>query len=89
MRRRNFYVFLFAIIIGLGFLFLQTGCVSKVSRSALDKSKGTPYRCSNCGYLTRSKTSLTFRRCPRCYAKKMVKISEEDMEKLLKKERQK
>jgi len=87
MKRRDFYKFLFGITVSAGTLSLLNGCISKISKAALDKSEGDPYRCSKCGYLTRSKVSLTFRRCPRCYAKKMVKISEEDMAKLLEKEK--
>ncbi|MEN8254331.1 MAG: hypothetical protein ABFR33_02570 [Verrucomicrobiota bacterium] len=71
------------VLLGLLGLSALVGCVSRISDDAWDKEKGEPYRCTKCGYLTRSKTDLTGTRCPRCHLKKMVKISEEEMAKLL------
>jgi DNA-directed RNA polymerase subunit RPC12/RpoP len=69
--------------VGLVGASLLGGCVSKISDVAVDKEMGEPYRCTKCGYLTRSKTDLSDTRCPRCHVKKMVKISEEEMAKYL------
>ncbi|MEA2068109.1 MAG: hypothetical protein U9P12_02805 [Verrucomicrobiota bacterium] len=79
MKKRAFNKALLAGGVGFTGASLLAGCVSRISEDARDKEKGEPYRCTKCGYLTRSKTDLTGTRCPRCHAKKMVKISEEEM----------
>lgn len=71
------------ILLGFVGLSVLSGCKSRISKSAYDQSLGEPYRCSKCGHLIRSKTDMTEKRCPRCYAKRLVKISEEEMTKLL------
>lgn len=84
MNKREFQK---ALVVGgaaLAGTALLGGCVSKISEDAMDPSKGDPYRCTKCGYLTRSKTDLSGTRCPRCHARKMVKISEEEMNNYLK-----
>jgi len=83
MNKREFNKTLLAGSVGLAGIALLGGCASKISAEATDKEKGEPYRCTKCGYLTRSKTDLSNTRCPRCHAKKMVKISEEEMAKYL------
>ena len=83
MNKREFNKTLLAGSVGLAGIALLGGCASKISAEATDKEKGEPYRCTKCGYLTRSKTDLSDTRCPRCHAKKMVKISEEEMAKYL------
>jgi len=83
MKRRDFYKLILGTTVGVAGVTLLGGCASKISREALDKKAGDPFRCSKCGYLTRSKVSLTLRRCPRCYTKNMVAISEEDMARFL------
>ncbi len=83
MNKRGFNKTLVAGSVGLAGMAVLGGCVSRIGEDARDKEKGEPYRCTKCGYLTRSKTDLTGMRCPRCHAKKMVKISEEEMEKYL------
>jgi len=77
------------ILLGLVGLSVLTGCKSRVGKSASDTSMGDPYKCSKCGYLTRSKADLTGKRCPRCYAKAMQKISENEMAAALKSETEK
>ena len=83
MNKREFQKTLVAGSVGLAGMAVLGGCVSRISEAASDKAMGEPYRCTKCGYLTRSKTDLADTRCPRCHAKKMVKISEEEMEKYL------
>ena len=83
MNKREFQKTLVAGSVGIAGMVLLGGCVSRISEDAWDKEKGEPYRCTKCGYLTRSKTDITDKRCPRCHAKKMVKISEEEMAKYL------
>ena len=75
MKRRE----LWNVVMGLTGLSLLAGCKSRISKSAYDKSLGDPYRCSKCGHLIRSKTDMATKRCPRCYARRIVKISEEEM----------
>ena len=69
-----------AAVAGASFL---AGCVAAVSDKALDETQGDPWRCEKCGYLTRSKEDLSDVRCPRCHMKRMVRISEEEMENYL------
>ncbi len=83
MNKREFNKIWVAGSVGLAGMAVLSGCVSRVSEAARDKEKGEPYRCTKCGYLTRSKTDLTDTRCPRCHVKKMVKISEEELAKYL------
>ena len=83
MNKREFNKIWVAGSVGLAGMAVLGGCVSRISEDAMDKEKGEPYRCTKCGYLTRSKTDLSDTRCPRCHAKKMVKISEEEMAKYL------
>ena len=83
MNKREFQKTLVAGSVGLAGMAVLGGCVSRISEDARDKEKGEPYRCAKCGYLTRSETDITDKRCPRCHVKKMVKISEEETEKLL------
>ena len=84
MNKRTFNKTLLTGILGIAGLSLFSACASKISPEASDQAKGDPYRCTKCGYLTRSKTDLTGTRCPHCFAKKMVRISEEEMAKYLK-----
>ena len=83
MNKREFQKTLVAGSVGLAGIAVLGGCVSRISEKAWDKEYGEPYRCTKCGYLTRSTTDITADRCPRCHAKKMVRISEEEMEKFL------
>ena len=83
MNKREFNKALLAGGAGFAGATLLAGCVSRISEEALDKEMGEPYRCTKCGYLTRSKTDITDTRCPRCHVKRMVKISEEEMAKYL------
>lgn len=67
------------MVLGLSGLSALVGCKSRIGKSAHDSALGDPWRCSKCGHLIRSKEDLSGTRCPRCYAKRMVKISEEEM----------
>lgn len=71
------------ILLGFVGLSALTGCKSRISKSAYDSSLGDPYKCEKCGHLIRSKEDLEGTRCPRCYAKAMKKISEEEASELL------
>lgn len=79
MKRKEFG----AILLGLVGATAFTGCKSRIGKSAYDVDLGDPYKCEKCGHLIRSKEDLEGTRCPRCYAKAMKKISEEEAEKLL------
>ena len=79
MNKREFQKIVVAGSVGLAGMAILSGCVARISEKASHQEMGEPYRCTKCGYLTRSKTDLSDTRCPRCHAKKMVKISEEDM----------
>ena len=68
-----------SIVLGLVGLSALTGCKSRISKSAYDTALGDPYKCSKCGHLIRSTDDLEGTRCPRCYAKALKKISEEEM----------
>lgn len=86
MNKRKFNKILVAGGAGGMFTSLLGGCVSRISAVASNKEAGEPYRCTKCGYLTRSKTDISHERCPRCHAKKMVRITEEEMAEYLKAE---
>lgn len=79
MKRNEFSAVVFGLL-GLGTL---SGCKSRIGKSAYDADLGDPYKCDKCGHLIRSKEDLEGTRCPRCYAKAMKRISEEEAEKLL------
>ncbi|MEN7973107.1 MAG: hypothetical protein ABFR47_04655, partial [Verrucomicrobiota bacterium] len=72
MKKREFHKTLVAGCVGIAGAVVLGGCVSRIGKDAMDKEKGDPYRCTKCGYLTRSETDLSTTRCPRCYARKMV-----------------
>lgn len=79
MTARNFLKLLMSGMVGVGSMSLLSGCISRISEQAKDKAQGEPYRCGKCGYLTRSETDISGDRCPRCRARKLAKISEEEM----------
>ena len=79
MKRKEFG----AILLGFTGLSVLAGCKSRIGKSAYDIDQGDPYKCDKCGHLIRSKEDLTDTRCPRCYAKALKKISEEEAEALL------
>lgn len=80
MNRRDFFRMLIAGGIGItGAVFLG-GCIApRISDTAWVKTAGSPYRCEKCGHLTRSETDITADRCPRCRARMMRKITEQQM----------
>jgi phage FluMu protein Com len=45
-----------------------------------NKENGPPWRCGRCGKLLRSHEDMTGKRCPRCFAKKLARISEEELQ---------
>ncbi len=49
-----------------------------------NKEDGAPWRCERCGKLLRSHEDMTDKRCPRCFAKKLKRITEEEMKTHLK-----
>lgn len=71
------------VLLGLAGLGALTGCRSRIGKSAYDAALGDPFLCGRCGHLIRSKENLEGTRCPRCYAKALKKISEEEAGKLL------
>ena len=84
MNRRSFLKWL-----GLGAVAgvagAVTGCMMKtINPSVKRKTDEQPWRCANCGHLLRSDEDMTDKRCPRCYAKEMYKISEAELKKYMK-----
>lgn len=79
MKRKEFG----AVLLGLVGLSALVGCKSRIAASAYDADLGDPYVCEKCGHLIRSKEDLEGARCPRCYAKALTKISEEEAAKIL------
>lgn len=86
MNRRDFLKLTLGGAVTGGILTFLNGCVARVSEAVHDKAKGTPWRCSNCGYLTRSTEDLANTRCPRCMEKDMKRITEEELNNYLKQE---
>lgn len=79
MRRRDFLkLALGGIFIGgtVGFL---SGCSAKINKNVYEDNQGAPWHCTACGYLTRSTADLSDSRCPRCYQKSLIKITEEEL----------
>jgi DNA-directed RNA polymerase subunit RPC12/RpoP len=83
MDRRGFLKVTLAGTLGVAGLVLVDGCMPRVSEKVYDRSIGQPWRCGNCGYLTRSEKDLTDERCPRCGRKRLGRISEEELQKYL------
>jgi DNA-directed RNA polymerase subunit RPC12/RpoP len=72
-------------VLGSSVLVFIEGCRAPlVSRKVFDQGNGQPWRCGNCGHLTRSDVDLTGTRCPRCFEKRLVRISEEQLQEYLK-----
>ena len=85
MNRREFVRQMALGVVGLVGVLAAGGCaVARVSKAARDKSKGQPWKCTHCGYLTRSTEDLSNTRCPRCKRKKMIRITEEQLTEELK-----
>jgi DNA-directed RNA polymerase subunit RPC12/RpoP len=85
MDRRAFIKVLGAGAAGVVLLVMGTGCPAPlVSSRAWDGAKGSPWRCLNCGHLTRSDEDLTNIRCPHCGTRMLTRITEEEMEQRLK-----
>lgn len=80
MKRREFLLRSGAALAALPALSLFTGCVApRISPRVHDASLGQPWRCSNCGHLTRDHDDISGHRCPRCYKREMERISEEEL----------
>ena len=85
MDRRAFIKMLGAGVAGVALLLSGGGCAAPlVSSKAWDKANGSPWRCQNCGHLTRSDEDLTNTRCPHCTQRMLTRITEEEMEQRLK-----
>lgn len=52
-----------------------TSCASDLN----NQNAGTPWRCEKCGKLLRSHEDMSDRRCPRCYSKRLVRITEDEL----------
>ncbi len=76
--------FLKAVLGIAGLVFIEGCRAPLVSKKVFDQSNGPPWRCENCGHLTRSVVDLTGTRCPRCGQKRLVRISEEQLQEYLK-----
>ena len=83
MDRRSFVKGLGLSAVGVAGLL--SGCAVKtINPSVTKKEKEQPWRCGKCGLLLRSDEDMAGRRCPRCYAKKLAKITEAELEKYVK-----
>ncbi|MFC1652910.1 twin-arginine translocation signal domain-containing protein [Planctomycetota bacterium] len=80
MKRRNFLKTLASAAAGLVTSLGMAGCMARVSEAAKDPEKGDPWRCQQCGYLTRTNEDISTHRCPRCTMKKLRRITEEEFQ---------
>lgn len=87
MDRRDFLKWTLGGVVAGGILTFLNGCVARISETVYDKDQGTPWRCSNCGYLTRSTKDLSDTRCPRCMEKDLKRITEEELQKYIAEEK--
>ncbi len=86
MRRSSFLKVLMGITAGA---FAAAGCVMRtIGVSITEKPKEQPWRCAKCGHLLRSNEDMSAERCPRCYAKKLGKITEAELQDYLKKDKE-
>jgi predicted RNA-binding Zn-ribbon protein involved in translation (DUF1610 family) len=85
MNRRGFIKSVLSGMLGLGALFVISGCAPLIAASARDKRAGDPWECMNCGHLMRSKEDLSGTRCPRCHKRMLREITEAEMAEALKK----
>lgn len=85
MDRRAFMKALPLSLAGIAGLITAGGCAAPlVSSNVWDTANGVPWRCQNCGHLTRSDQDLTNTRCPRCGQRMLARITEEELEQRLK-----
>lgn len=54
---------------------VMSSCASQIGA----KEAGSPWRCEKCGKLLRSHEDMSGKRCPRCFAKQLVQITEEEL----------
>lgn len=87
MNRRDFLKWTVGGAITGSLLTLVSGCIARINESVYEKDKGSPWRCTNCGYLTRSEKNLSDTRCPRCFEKDFEKITEEQLKKYIEQEK--
>jgi len=66
--------------LGATLCLLAGGLLSACASKPGGREKGSPWRCEKCGKLFRSHEDLTRKRCPRCFAKRLVRIAEEELE---------
>lgn len=85
MNRRHFLKSVCIAVLGsIAFVFTLGGCVALVSPT-VSEQESQPWRCSYCGYLTRSEQDLTDTRCPRCRRKGfLARITEKELQDYLK-----
>ena len=88
MNRREFLKLTFGIAVAGVSLAMVSGCAARINESVYQKDQGSPWRCSHCGYLTRSKEDLSDTSCPRCMRRDLEKISEQELEEAIKKDQE-
>lgn len=87
MRRRDFLRMALGGIFAGGMVSFLSGCSGKIDKNVYKKDKGSPWRCTSCGYITRSNKDLSNTRCPRCYSKALKKITEDELKQYLAEEK--
>ena len=71
-------------VTGLSIISFLSGCIAPhISPSAGNQDNGDPWRCGNCGHLTRSNIDISSERCPRCFSKRLARVTEEEFSKYL------
>jgi len=73
--RREFLTWGIGAVTGAMLGGTLTSCASKLA----SKENGLPWRCTRCGKLLRSHKDMSEKRCPRCFAKILVRITEEEL----------
>lgn len=80
MNKREFLQMLTVGTAGIAGTALLNGCMlPRVGENVNNERAGDPYRCQRCGYLTRSRTDISGDRCPRCRARLLKRITEDEM----------
>lgn len=81
MNRRDFLVSACALAAVNLAMLCSGGCVAPLISPAVSENTSQPWRCGNCGHLTRSERDLTDTRCPRCRRRGfLAKITEEELQ---------
>jgi hypothetical protein len=74
--RRDFLRLGWILLMVVGLAGLPA-CSRRESATARDPAAGDPWRCSACGYLTRSSDDLSGTRCPRCWRTALQRVDEQ------------